>query len=176
MFEKGYPFRLATKQFVQHEYPLIEKLIYTFKTDKSRKYIVDIHRYEYRVYVIKFHAKSHSNSKEKYNFVLNDFDISRVLKTVLNIALEIFKNDPMASFAFVGARKADEPSNASKTQRFRVYKRVSEYFLGNVTFQHTYEERSNCYLVVNKRNANPQDMSELIIDMFAKLFQGVEHI
>jgi hypothetical protein len=176
MFETGYPFRLSTKQLVGNDYPLIEKLIYTFNTTKNRQYLVEVHRYEYRVYVIKFHDKNHSRSDDRYNFVLNDFDAGHVLRTILAIALEVLKNDEFASFAFVGARKNKEAPDASKTQRFRIYKRIAEYFLGNQTFLHSYEERSNSYLLVNKKNEKPEVISETIIDMFAKIFQGIEHL
>ncbi len=177
MFENGYTFRLATKQVIRNEYPLIEKLIYVFRTRLGRRYIVDIHRYEHRVYVIKFHDKRHSSSDDRFNLVLNDFDAGRILKTVLEIALEILKKDESASFAFVGAYKKDlETPTTAKSQRYRIYKRICEYFLGAKTFIHSYEERSNSYLLVNRKNTNPEDLSESIINMFAKQFQGIEQL
>ena len=151
MFEAGYAFRLATKQFVGNEYPLLEKFIYTFTTRLNRTYIVNIHRYEYRVYVIKFHDKNHSESKNRYNLILNDFDVGKVLKTILEITITILQIDTLASFAFIGVHKINkETSTTSATQRYRIYKRLTEYFLGSETFIHTFEERSNSYLLVNK--------------------------
>lgn len=124
MFENGYVFRLATKRVIRNEYPLIEKLVYTFKTVNKRKYIVDIHRYEYGVYVIKFHDKVHTSSANKYNFVLNDFDVSKVLRTVLSIALEVLDGDKKASFAFVGAHK--KARNQSQNRKVRDIEFIKE--------------------------------------------------
>ncbi len=177
MFEAGYEFRLATKHFVKDDSPLLEKYIYVFKTRLKRTYIVNIHLYEYRVYVIKFHNKSHSNAKDRYSFVLNDFDAGKVLKTVLDIAVSILKVDQLASFAFIGAHKyGKELATSHNTQRYRVYKRMVEYFLGPYTFIHTYEQRSNSYLLVNKINSQPEACSEDIINMFTDIFQGLEQL
>jgi len=177
MFEAGYAFRLATKQFAQNEYPLLERSIYTFTTRLNRTYIVNIHRYEYRVYVIKFHDKNHSDSKNKYSLILNDYDVGKVLKTILEIAITILREDTFASFAFVGAHKiGKETSTTVATQRYRVYKRLTEYFLGGETFIHTFEEQSNSYLLINRSNPGPEDLSETVISMFADTFQGLEHL
>lgn len=175
MFEAGYGFRLATKRIVKDDYPLLEKYIYVFRPRLKRTYIVNIHRYEHRAYVIKFHDKNHSDAKDKYTFVLNDFDTGRVLKTVFEIAVSILRADQFASFAFIGAHKyGKESATAHNTQRYRVYKRMVEYFLGTSTFVHLYEQRSNSYLLVNKTNARPEVASEAIINMFAEIFQGLE--
>lgn len=109
------------------------------------------------------------------SFVLNDFDTGRVLKTVLDIAVSILYADQFASFAFIGAHKyGKESAMTYNTQRYRVYKRMVEYFLGTSTFVHTYEQRSNSYLLVNKTNAHPEVASETIINMFSEIFQGLE--
>lgn len=177
MFEEGYEFRLATKHLVRNEYPLIEKSIYVFKTRLKRTYVVNIHRYEYRVYVIKFHDKNHTDSKDRFSFLLNDFDTSRVLRTILQISLQILRTDPFASFAFIGAHKeGKESADMPNTQRYRIYKRIAEYFLGAETFIHTYEQNSNSYLLVNKKNPNPPLFAETIINMFANTFQGLENL
>lgn len=177
MFEAGYGFRLATKRIVKDDYPLLEKYIYVFRTRLKRTYIVNIHRYEHRAYVIKFHDKNHSNAKDRYSFVLNDFDTGRVLKTVLDIAISILHSDQFASFAFIGAHKhGKESATDHNTQRYRVYKRMVEYFLGTSTFMHTYEQRSNSYLLVNKTNSNPEVYSESIINMFTETFQGLDQL
>lgn len=177
MFEAGYAFRLATRQFAKNEYPLLERSIYTFTTRLNRTYIVNIDRYEYRVYVIKFHDKNHSDSKNKYSLILNDYDVGKVLKTILEIAITILREDTFASFAFIGIHKlGKETSTTSATQRYRVYKRLTEYFLGSETFIHTFEERSNSYLLINRSNPSPEDLSEMVINMFADTFQGLEHL
>lgn len=109
--------------------------------------------------------------------MMNDFDASKVLRTVLDISLGILMKDKIASFAFVGVYKIEKEDNLTpRTQRYRIYKRISEYFLGGQTFIHTYEERSNSYLLINKLNPNPTALSEDVINMFANVFQGIDHI
>jgi hypothetical protein len=103
--------------------------------------LVHIHEHEHRVFVIKFHDKNHANSPNKYNFVLNDFDQGKVLRTVFNICLdEILANEEIASFAFVGAHKHEkELKETPRSERYRVYRRMIQYFMGNETFVHTYQ-------------------------------------
>jgi hypothetical protein len=180
MFDSGYQFRLATKPPTHiNDYPLIEQFIYRFKTDKKRTYLVHLHKYDYTVFVIKFHDKKQSLSADKFNFVLNDFDCGRVLRTIIEIAMSVLANEQYASFAFVGAHKPGKESKQTiNTQRFKIYKRMAEYFLGSITFLHVYEERSNCYILVNKKHANPEAIYiyESILEMFASQYPELNNI
>ncbi|MBT1708727.1 hypothetical protein KK062_10855 [Fulvivirgaceae bacterium PWU5] len=109
---------------------------------------------------------------------------SRVIRTVINITLDILAKNELASFAFVGVyklkqerikvnRNSEENQDTELTQRFRTYKRITEYFLGTQTFKHTFQAKSNAYLIVNKRHANYERMNDEIISMFTNMFQDL---
>lgn len=169
MFEKGYPFRYINTQILPADYPHIKVSNYSFTTAKKKRYIVLVDKYEYQVFVVKFYEATHKQRLNKFNVILNDFDCSRVLRTVLNIATEELRKEPLASFAFAGVYKeGDEKITTANTQRHRI--------LGTQTFLHSYEQRSNCYLLVNKGHPNPVAMQSLIVDMFAKHFEELSHL
>jgi hypothetical protein len=59
------------------------------------------------------------------------------------------------------------------TQRFRIYTEIVERFLGSNTFIHNFAEKSNSYLLVNKRNPNSEELNQTIISMFTNIFQDL---
>lgn len=129
------------------------------------------------VLVIKFHEANKRHLHNRFNVILNDFDCSKILRTVINIAEAELKKNQFASFAFVGVPKeGKETRNTANSQRHRIYRKLAEYFLGPQTFLHSYEQRSNCYLLVNKRNVNPAALQTAIVDMFAEHFHELSHL
>jgi len=184
MFESGYNFTLLISSIERDEYPLIAKRLYKFKTLANRVYHVHIHEYEHRVFVLKFHLKIDESDRLRFNKTLNDFDTGRVLRTVIDISLSILKEEPFASFAFVGIFKVSsedyklyrESRETHATQRFRIYKTIAENLLGTETFIHSMEPRISAYLLINKKNINSESLIEEVIDMFSKAFQDIYEI
>ncbi len=171
MFESGYPYRKINTQLPVNEEPLVRKFNYSFKTEKNRRYLVLIHEYKYKVFVLKFHDASHKGRPNRYNLVVNDFNCTKVLRTVIDIALKLLNEEQMASFAFVGVTKEKkEKKFQTNSQRLRIYKLLSENVLGVETFLHGLESQSNCYLLVNKRNENPEELYLSIVDMFTTVY------
>jgi hypothetical protein len=98
--------------------------------------------------------------------VLNDHDFSTILKTVINIAIVMLRNEPLASFGFVGVHKDNkETKETPSTQRFRIYSELATRFLGGETFLHSYESKVNCYILINRSNENPEKLLKEIIDI-----------
>ncbi|MFZ5998863.1 MAG: hypothetical protein ACOYW3_00005, partial [Bacteroidota bacterium] len=156
---------------------LIGKACYAFRTNKGRRYLVLIHEYEYKVFVIKFHDARYKNSALRFNMMTGEFDCGRVLRTVIEIAALTLRNEPLASFAFVGVYKiGKETKDTENSQRHRIYMKLAENFLGGQTFIHSYENKSNCYLLVNKANENPTDLHGTIVEMFAQTYQELSHL
>jgi hypothetical protein len=177
MFESGYPFRLVTVGHPIDELPLIKKIVYDFRTVRKRRYLVHLHEYEYKVFVIKFHDVRHKNLPNRFNVILNDFDCERVLRTIVDIAQLTLNQEKLASFAFVGVPiEGKEPKHTANSQRHRIYKSIVENFLGSQTFLHGYEENTNCYLLVNKSHANPEAIYSSIVDMFTNEFQELDNV
>ena len=159
-----------------NEHPFIANYSYSFNTSNQRRYIVQLHEYEYKVFVIKFYEAAHKNRRNKFNMLLNDHDCTKILRTVIEIALDILKTQEFASFAFVGVPKeGKEEKDKENNQRLRIYKQLAENFFGTDTFKHGHEYRVNCYLMVNKKNENPDGLYETIIDMFANVFNELDY-
>jgi len=72
---------------------LLKEHIYTFTTSKRAHYIVNVEEYRFDVYVVKFHLKSHSNSKWKYNLLTSQHDARRIIYTCVDIGQEIFSRN-----------------------------------------------------------------------------------
>jgi hypothetical protein len=178
MFDTSYSFRHATtKHASAAEFPLIKTIVYTFKNDFGDRYIVNLQYYDKNVYVIKFHAKSHSLSESKYNLVINKSKASRTLKTIINISLEILNSNENASFAFLGAFKfGEEDESTVNTQRYRIYKSIVTNQFGTETFTHTINEVINCYLLVNNKNSDPENLSKEIVLMFSRVFKNLDNL
>lgn len=177
MFDSHYAFRLVSSGKVINEYPLIARRNFSFWTIKKRRYLVLIHEYEYKVFVIKFCDARFKNHANRFSMVLNDFDFPKILRTVVEIAKQTLDISPSASFAFVGVHKeGKETKKTANTQRHRIYTKVTEYFLGGETFLHSYEKQTNCYLLVNRINENPEALHKTIVDMFADEFSELSHL
>lgn len=118
----------------------------------------------------------------KYNVILNYYEWGGVLRTIMEICISILQRDSLASFAFIGSHKhSSNPSKSetkgyAKNQRFRVYKMLAETFFGTDTFKQSYSEKTNAYLLTNKRNQNFEELTEDIINMFVSYYQDLDEI
>lgn len=95
---------------------------YSFK-GASSIYIIQIEYYDYDVYILKFYLKNHRDSKNKFNLLSEDHDAQAVIRTVLDVAIDILENENKdASFGFMGAHKIKNTFEEGKTntQRFRI--------------------------------------------------------
>lgn len=183
MFEQGYPYALRTISKERGQAPLLRKHVYSFLNKNSQKYIVHIHEYEQKVFIIKFYLNKHKNHPDKYNLVVHEFDFGRTLRTILNITMEVLQKEPLASFAFVGVHKIGSPDtpitevkSQENNQRYRVYKQVTENFFGQATFLHGYSGKTNSYLLVNRSNNDPEEMYKSIVQMFSNQFQDLGNL
>jgi hypothetical protein len=107
--------------------------------------------------------------------------VSKILRTVLDIALSIRNEDQFASFAFIGAfkisdNKRKEAETTEETQRYRIYKGMVEHLFGSETFRHIYQSRTNSYLLVSKSSEQPDDLDNRIIDMFVEIYPDVSSL
>src|SRR5690606_29310101 len=103
----------------------------TFSFKGHERYIAIVEEYDHKIFVVKFFLKNHSSSKNKYNFVTNkgSASASKVIRTVINIILEVIKGNELASIGFLGSEKFSNKNNIkegkSNTQRFRIYKYIT---------------------------------------------------
>ncbi len=167
MFGETYKYRLADVATISQNGIICQQHKYVFRCRFKHLYIVNLEKYEHQFYVIKFYLKQHRLSKNKYNLLSGLHDMPRIMATCLQIMLETYKENPYASFGFMGANSIGEPE--SNTKRFKIYKRIMESFFSPIDFSHyTYTEKS-AYLMLNKANLN-NDLMPNIEKMFDTYF------
>jgi hypothetical protein len=143
--------------------------IYSFKGSNAQ-YIVEVEEFEFDVFILKFYQKSHRLSSEKFNLLTMNHDVQGVIRTVLDIALDILKNEnPHASFGFVGTNKPNEEKHC--TQRFRIYRQLMKNFFGSTSWVHYEMEDSSAYLMLNRCHAEQKrEVIPRIVDMFRLVY------
>lgn len=144
---------------------------FTFKSDIiNQQYIVEILLLEHQIYVAQFYLKCHRLSGKRFNLLLvnnkgrNNKHVLYVLNTITNICLEIYRKNPNASFAFMGAPTTKEASpkknkaninpdrTIKNTKRHRVYSLYVKRYFSPEIFTHIVFKESSCYLLKNNSN------------------------
>jgi hypothetical protein len=169
MVNPGYQFTLKDKKRSNNDVLLITH-IYTFKNRKNQRYIVNVENYRYNFFVIKFHLKSDTYSKNKYCFQTNTFDAFRILSTCFNILYSIFEKNKLASFGFLCMPSKNEIIKENKqNKRYRIYRlKALNYFSGN-DFIHIENPIDNAYIIINKHNPEI-DLQNKIINMIIEYY------
>lgn len=177
MHLNGYPFRKASCA-KGHNNTYIRLHIYTFKSKHNIKYIVNVEEYEHSVYILKFHTKNASYSAKKYTMLTNKYDSRKIISTCINIGLEIYKENKLASFGFIGSPTIKEIKRNKKlenTKRFKVYSNFATFFFSPDNFNHLTNKSFSSYLLINKNKLNDiSDFSSIIISMFTEIYEDPE--
>ena len=120
MFDSGHKYHRISITKVSEKLFLRQHL-YNFRASK-RRYIAVVEEYEFQVFIVKFFPVSHKLSDKKYNVIFNDYDAPRVIRTCINIMLDMLAEKPLASFGFIGANTIinGESEGETNTQRFRI--------------------------------------------------------
>lgn len=152
-----------------------EVLIYHFKSKKSNlAYIVRVEHFDYDVYAVKFYLKNHSLSPDKYRLMTNTNEPRRVINTCINIMIDIWQNNDIASFGFVGASGMDEDSPGN-TKRYRVYARMVATYFSSRYYLHKEDVDKSTYLLVNRKKLEQKpDLMECVERMFANRYYYFE--
>lgn len=144
--------------------------IYRFKSIKSNlTYMVRVERYDHNMYAVKFYQKNHRHSDKKYQLLSNTFEPRRILYTVMNIMIDIYKGNPKASFGFIGANCENE--DTANTKRYRVYNKLVATRVSNEIFKHVEDKRTSAYMLVNRKELEEYpDLIEKIEKSFMELY------
>jgi hypothetical protein len=179
MFDTAYPFQLVDHKRIPGG-GVLEFWLYTFISGR-RRYQVRVERYEGDIYVIKYYADCHSQSKNKYNLLLKDERPAPIIRTCVNIMLGIYTANPSASFGFIGAFSLNKERKGkvvqegkSNTQRFRVYQTLIYNFFGQDTFEHSENVEHSAYLLINRQNDPIGVFKERAEEMFKQLYLSLE--
>ena len=161
MLTDAYPYTFLGREYTDEE-GLAFIDLYHFKSTKSSLwYIVRVECYECHIYGIKFYQKNHRLSKDKYRLMSNTFEPRRIVNTCINIMLEVYSNNPKASFGFIGANNIDE--DLRYTKRFRFYSRIIATYFDSTYFIHKENIDKSTYILVNRKSLaeNPNLVSDI---------------
>lgn len=153
----GYPFIFQMNDYAGADELLQYTVQYRFKSLKSnRTYIVRAERYVEHAYCVKFFDKANMLSDKKFSLRTGTFEPRRILMTVFNIMLDIYKRDPKASFFFVG--ETDEKDKVGReTRRFRIYYKFTSSTVSEAHFLHYRYPDLSLYVLVNQQYVDNPD-------------------
>lgn len=161
----GYPFVFVMNDKSNLSHPELEyTLQYRFKSEKSHHtYIVRVERYRNHFYCLKFFDKAMMHSNNKFSLRTHTFEPRTIFYTLYYIMLDVLKNDPLASFFFVGAEDERDEQGKS-TRRFRVYRRFVLSTVTEEAFKHYRLSELSLYILANRNShyANDESIQTLI--------------
>ena len=121
MTQASYPFEFLGSNTIGADKYLLETLVYVFRSQKSgHKYQVNIERYAEHLCGIKFFDLTTDIRIGKFSNLSATYEPRTIFRTVADIALDVYRRDPLSSFFFIGAADSRDRSSVS-TRRFRVY-------------------------------------------------------
>lgn len=174
MFDKSFDYRLATVKKSSKE-DLIKIYVYSFKST-NRRYIVEVEEYAHNIYVVKFYPKEYRLSEHKFNFLVNDFEASKVIRTCANIMIDMLRQNPTASFGFIGANTITKDYTEQKyyTKRFSIYKTLMSSWFPEDKFLHSMNEANSAYLLINKDNDSYEELMKEAVKMFIRNYPDLD--
>jgi len=178
MFDSGYSYKQVDKK--EHKQaPLLREFVFKFKTKHGRGYIVRAEEYSHHIFVIKFYPKKYKTHPNKYNIQLNDNDAIRVITTIVKIAVEFWKDNQSASFGFIGSHsvfKDGLKEDKKETRRYKIYKYIAVNLLSEEEFKHVNSPDESAYILINKKNQNPDHIIKMAAKMFVEYYPSSDEV
>ena len=132
----------------QEGYPC-ERHTYAFVNRDGHTYIVWADEFDdCHLYGIKYFRSDYYDKIDQFSIVLNTNDYGRVVATVLQIMVNIYKKQPFSSFIFQGANSDDESETV--TQRYRVWSLVTKSKFPPTVFDYLSYDKKSVFLLRNK--------------------------
>ncbi len=144
--------------------------IYRFKSTKSKlTYLVRVERYEHNMYAVKFYQKNHRLSPKKYQILSHTFEARRIIYTCMNVMFSVLKENPRASFGFIGANCEDE--DEANTKRYRIYRKIMATKISEERFIHTRNQEKSAIMLINREELKEYpNLVEIIEKTFQELY------
>lgn len=172
MFDEFYTYRFIQKLKPPTEGTYIWEHKYTFTCDNNHRYIVNVEEYSYEVFAVKFHLKAHTDSPNKYRLTVGRNYAPKIISTVIEIMLLIYRENPKASFGFLGSPLLNEPKGRL-TKRARIYNfAINQLFPPGLFMHYTYAKYS-AYLLVNG-SIFSNELVKNIENMFSEMYNFEE--
>lgn len=173
MTEQGYHFEfVGVDTHASDEYQK-DSLVYRFESLKSHHhYMVRIERYVKDLHCVKFFDETTDEGKGDFSHLSSTYEPRAIFRTVVNIALEVFRNNPKASFMYIGA--ADKKDGKNKpTRRYRVYQMYMMDYDIHDWFEPADFVSHSMSLLINK-TAMPTEEERLRFMRRIAAFAGIE--
>ncbi len=166
MFISSFPFKKINSQSRIIDNVHLVEHNYQFRGKSNKRYIVVCEQYDFNVYAVKFYAVDHKFCANKFKRLTGNSEGSRIITTVSKIMIELLKDNPFASFAFVGSPLLNEEQ--SNTKRFKLYAKVVGNLVGPIFFEQHFDESKSAYILLNKNNED-----KFILDKIQALFSSI---
>ncbi len=152
MFDVFYPFQQVHRINKKKGELEITITKFSFLSSSNHRYIIEVEEYPFFLFAVKFYLKAHADSDNKYNLITgHEANTTHyILRTCVEVMVDIYKNNPYASFTFIGAPMIGEEKDTTK--RFRVYKILMTRLFPRVTYTHLSYPEQSIYLMLNKDN------------------------
>lgn len=169
MIQTGYPFTFVHRSRNCGQ-GILYVDIYRFKSTKSKlTYLVRVERYEHNMYAVKFYQKNHRLSPKKYQILSHTFEARRIIYTCMNVMFSIFRENPRASFGFIGANCENE--SEANTKRYRVYNKIVATQISEEKFKHVENINKSAYMLINREELKEYpNLVEIIEKTFQELY------
>jgi len=147
----------TNRKYVEH------LTIYSFRTELY-PYLIEVERYPYNIYALKFYRRLHKGNKERFNLLSYEGKCSRIVGTCFSIFLDIYNKNPLASFGFVGSNTIDKSKgiieSKKETKRFRIYRQAVFNYFGEQTFSHFADRANSVYLAISNKNKSVHKIND----------------
>lgn len=134
---------------------------YTFLNQEGYIYTVLFDEFDCHLFGIKYFRNDYYDTKEQYSVILNTNDYIRVIATVLNIMVHVYKQQTFASFVFQGAPCEEE--SEKNTQRFRIWLLLSKSVFPKTIFD--FKDYIDKSVVVMRNRTCTENVIETIDDI-----------
>ena len=118
-----------------------------------------------KFFAIKFYLKNHADSEDRFKI-----NALTIFGTCLRVMQGLVKEHPAASFFIFGSQSHKDKLNAP-SQRFRIYQRMIENVFSPVNFYHYALSIRSIYLVLNKKNEEPEATLTYLTQMLEDNFE-----
>ena len=144
----GYDFEYRGVSTYIEGYPC-ERHTYVFVNREGHTYVVWADEFDdCHLFGIKYFRGDYYDKIDQFSVILNTNDYLRVVSTVLNIMVEIYNNQPLASFIFQGANSDDE--SEGDTQRYRVWSLATKNNFPPHVFEYLSFDKKSVFLIRNR--------------------------
>lgn len=178
MFDKPFPFtKLFSKDLKNKGGYLTSKSTYSFRTESSVDYLIEVEEYHHDIYIIKFCQKKLKKHPKRFNVLTGECIMPKIVATCIQVMLQLLKKNPLANFGFLGSNTIifgtgpNEPKE--ETKRFKIYRYAIVNLISEDVFVHHWDTKNSTYLVVNKKHENTDDIKEKANKMFDLLFPNL---